>query len=413
MTPSHQAKLDAFRAGEPVAGLFWPAGDDERVRQGFARWRPDGGVIVELIEPPDDWPSAHRGPTFALHGELRDLGDVTLLWAWPKTWTGFEERPFRYFSSDLAFGAHTDPDELWHRAIYSTLSLSEWRRDTGLSFSHPNMRKRPYHFRVDVQPPAVDDVELPQATLRFGGRADYSVSYSPEWSVTTQQTLAVLPNRPLTVSRARRRYGDALAALSAFVAGQDDELTYEVYVNPDQKRRVEIWSGDQAGSREWLGQPRLIFHADELADFPRAIRRWWRTYEQSWPALGVFASQYEEGSRYWPTRLLTIVSAIESYGRSRHSTENLRELRRYGGVSSAVTGCTNDALTLAKVARGYFAHYKQLPPKYPPEVLHDSTVDSIRRLTALMQSCLLREMGFPKARREELLLAHYRSWPLT
>jgi len=39
-------------------------------------------------------------------------------------------------------------------------------------------------------------------------------------------------------------------------------------------------------------------------------------------------------------------------------------------------------------------------------------VDSIRRATALMQACLLREVGFDAGKRSELLEKHLRSWPI-
>jgi hypothetical protein len=408
-----EKKLDAFRAGEVAGGHFWPVGSTEQESQGFLRWSKDG-ALLELIEPVANWPVPSRGESFAIHGYLRDLGEVSLLAAWPKSWE-LGDRVYRFSSSLLAFGPPTDLDRRWPRAIYSTANLSEWRRDSGLQFSKPNVRARPQHTRVDIQPPETAEVDLPRARLLFSGRADFWVGDAADWSIHTWQTLTVDPKQPRTIPRFRREYGDVLTALTAFIADRNDDVTFEVYRDPATGERIEVWnSGRTAQEYEWHAiKPGILFHADEIPDLRRAIRRWWKTHEVSWPALGVFGSQYRDGNSYSPARLITVYSALEAYGRARHGTKDLTKLRDYGRVPSHITGCTNPALNMLNLSRGYFAHYASTGQKYSVEAIEESVLPSIRRGSALMQSCVLREFGFGRADASDILARHYRSWPLT
>jgi hypothetical protein len=72
----------------------------------------------------------------------------------------------------------------------------------------------------------------------------------------------------------------------------------------------------------------------------------------------------------------------------------------------------NKALKLLGASRGYFAHLDTHGPKYSPTQLEDAILDSTRRASALMQACLLRELGFSAKRSAEMLERHYQWWPL-
>jgi hypothetical protein len=410
---AREKKLLAFREGQTTAGVFWPAGQPGKAREGFLRWTSESGALLELISEVSDWPGDLRGGTVAIHGELRDLGEITLLWAWPKTWTA-EQRAYRFSSAGLALGSHTDSERRWPMVIYSTAYLSEWRRDTGLSFSHSGSPSGKDRLDVvEVRPAATDVVQLPTALLRFGGTANWSVSYAPVWSVLTRQDMVVQPNRPRTIGQFRRDFGEPLAALTAFMAASRDGFIREVLRDPGSGERVEIWHTDQPEQpREWLTKTRLLFHADELPDFERAIRRWWKTMQLTWPAISVFSAQYHDENVYSPARLITVHAALEAYARGRHRHTDFKRLRSYARVESSVTGCSNVALDLLGACRGYFAHLNPPTKKYTVDQIEAAILPSIRRASALMQACLLRELGFSKAEATELLQAHYGTWPL-
>jgi hypothetical protein len=87
-------------------------------------------------------------------------------------------------------------------------------------------------------------------------------------------------------------------------------------------------------------------------------------------------------------------------------------MRRHAGVPSDITGCTDSALDLLGYCRGYFAHLKQNSQKYTPSDADGGTFPSTRRASALMQACLLRDLGFGAKETEELLRAHYANWPI-
>lgn len=408
-----ETKMRALRGGEVFAGVFWPAGDSEREADGFLRWSGDGGALVELITPRPDWPGPGWDGPLTIHGELRDLGEISLLWAWLKSWA-LGDQPYRYRAPTLAFGTLTTGDERWPRAIYSSGHLSEWRRDTGIVHETPRRRGGTRTHTVHIERRDPDEVTVPGARLRFGRSADYIFSYSPRWSVTTRQDMVVDPVRPRTLSQYRRDFADPLAALTALVGDTEDGTVREVLLDPDARTRIEVWqSGAPHQPVEWLADARFLFHADELPDFERAMRRWWKTYRQTWPALGVFSSQYADGNIYSPARLITVYAALESYARARHGHTDLRRLRTYSRVGSETTGCTNKALTALGVARGYFAHYKSAKGKLSAEELPGTILPSIRKASALMQACMLREFGFSKIEATELLDKHYAAWPLT
>lgn len=417
----------ALAAGQTLPGVFWPApnevstggqvfrdpSDPERQASptaGTLTWSAEHGTALELIGDVTGWPNDLRGDAFTVHGLLRDADEVTLLATWVKS-VAFVRQPVRLRSPTLALGGHVLSTTRWPRAIYSTANLSEWRWDTGLSFKRPS-KARPHHLRIDVQPPAREEVTLPRATVAFAGAADSVVAHSADWSVHTWQRFVVDANRPMTLARARSEYAEPLVALSAFAADRPDGITEEILLDPASGRRIEVWQqGRTIDAPEW--QPdSLLFYAYQIKRFSRAIRRWWKLHSDVWPALGMFGHQLAEGHVYSPARLITVHTALEAYCRTRFGTKDFKRVRTYGQVDSAVTGATNNALALLGVSRDYFAHLGFTGQKYSREDVEDATLDSIRRASALMQACLLRELGFRKAKANELMARHYFNWPI-
>lgn len=114
---------------------------------------------------------------------------------------------------------------------------------------------------------------------------------------------------------------------------------------------------------------------------------------------------------YSPPRLLTLYTALEAYSRARHGHKDFRKLRDYAGVPNDVTGCTKSALALLGASRDYFSHARHTG-KISVEQVENNVLESTRRASALMQACLLRELGFFPDEVAELLRAHYGAWPI-
>jgi hypothetical protein len=409
----------ALSAGETVLGHFAPAGAEYEVPGGLS-WSADDGARLELGELIPDWPHDLRGASYTVHGRTRDGDRLTLMDAWTKA-RALGDRAKTVRSSTLALGEFTEPTALWPRAIYSTTNQGEWRADTGLDYERPEprlwqrvLRREPEaRLRVELRRPTRDEVSVPEARLAFDGESDTAVAYAPEWSVSTRQVLVANVDKPATAVELRRRYGEPLLALTSLAADRPDSILHEVVLDPASRRRIEIWrAGPHIEPQEWRPGNGFLFHAHDLRDFPSAIRRWWELYEEVWPALGVFADHLAQGRSYGPTRLITLYSALEAYAAARHGTKEFKHLRAYSGVAPEVTGCTNTALSLLGASRGYFAHLSEPATKYSREDFEENLLLSTRRGSALMQACLLRELGFDGTEAEDLLRQHHADWPL-
>lgn len=401
-----------------MLGHFAPAGCDDEVA-GTLRWSVEDGAEIVLIDRARSWSQGLDSPPYTVHGRLADGGILTLLGAWTKRISmGRVVEVVR--SSTLALGEFTSDEALWTRAIYSTANQAEWRLDTGLYSEWPDPdlanesppdRPRPV-LQVGVSRPTRDEVALPNAALAFDGETSVA-EHGSEWSIATGQVLIVDPREAMTMRDLHREFAQPLTALTSFAADYPDGLTREVLRNLDDGQRVDVWRMDsRRRKREWQDGDRFLFTADLLDDYPDAIQRWWRLYDETWPAIGVFGDHIAEGSIYSPGRLITLYSAMEAYASASHGTKDLRRLRDYAGISSDATGCTNAALDLLGASRGYFAHLANESPKYPRSVIQDNLVLSVRRGHALMQACLLRDLGLSADQAELALRKHHRNWPL-
>ena len=180
---------EALRDGRALAGYFSAAGVPRDV-PGVLSWSFVEGARLELVAEADGWPPM-GSPHFVVHGCLRDAGEVSLLHTWVKATSAFEDQVLEVRSSTLALGEHVNLEKTWERVAYSTANLTEWRRDTGLVHLHPAPKTRPNHVRIDWQPPATHQVNVPGARLIFRGTREYAVEDSADACIKTRQDLVV------------------------------------------------------------------------------------------------------------------------------------------------------------------------------------------------------------------------------
>jgi ApeA-like protein len=397
--------------GEAVGGEFWPSHGGGPAHCTL-RWTPENGCQVEVIGSAEGWEASFGGPHFTLHG-MSVLGDeVSLFDAWVNQ-ISFEREITRMRASTLAVGALTTPEERWNRAIYSTANLGEWYRENGLSHSGPS-KGRPRLHRVDFDPPAAEEIELPRATVRLGVSAQTVVAYAPDWRIETWSEFAVFPKRRFTVNEAHHGYAQPLLAFTHFALDRPDSLSREVFVGESIRRRIEVLREGPVIETLWkLAPGHYLFQRPDIEDLRRGLRRWWTLHGQVRPALGLFADHVAEGNSYGPGRLLTLYTALERYSKARFQTKGeFKRLREYADLPTASTGCTNAALKLMGASRGYFAHGETQGSGFTPEEIEDAALESTRRASALMQACLLKEIGIRKPERIDLMARHYGNWPI-
>jgi hypothetical protein len=148
------------------------------------------------------------------------------------------------------------------------------------------------------------------------------------------------------------------------------------------------------------------------------LERWFAIWAATEPALGTFAEAINAGDTYSPSRFLQVVTALESYGRRWRKDkgtllELLGGLRAYAGLPARSTGCTQRNLKLIVASRNFHAHLLDQPNYgFSRELVQRTTFESTRRATALMQACILRELGFSARATRKMLAEHYRNWPV-
>lgn len=396
-------------AGEPVLGWFHLSGSDNVV-PGLLRWSSDSGAMIELVDS-TDWGVPLNTEHLTVHGVLEESDAITLLEAIVRT-TTMEDEVKRIGAYTLVLGEHIESDTTWERAIYASANLAEWRGATGLTHSLPGGPEQPFHYRIDWEPPEVQEFSARGARMRFVTEVDREIGLMPKFSLGSRQRLVVEPGRPMRIAELSRRYAMPLLAFTAFAADRPDSILEELYLHGKRQQRVEVWrAGSIMESAEWRHNA-LLFHADDLTDFRLSLVRWWRLYEKVRPALGIFGDHLNEGSSYSRPRLITLHTAICGYSDARHGHRSLRKLRAYADVPNEVTGCSNNALALFGAARDYFAHLGNPGQRFSTSEIEGGAFLATRRASALMQACLLRELGFSKTRTTELLQRHYSNWRL-
>jgi hypothetical protein len=403
---------DALRDGEVITGFVWPVGAKPRLAATL-QWSPESGAFVGLVEPTSKWGVSFDSGTFVAHMSVNGGEEFTLLDARVRSLTAFDEVS-GMSGYTLALGALVEPADPWSRATYSTANLSEWDGESGISVTSP--QEGPVAVRLEWRAPEKRIVELGDAVLTFATTMSSSGNrHAADWAIRTTHEMHVDPSEPRTIDALHRDFAQPLRALATFVSDRPDSLIRELVRDKEGQRTAEVWRcGPQVAIRPWSvpGHGRYVCSASQLPEFADAIRRWWTLHEKAWPALGVFAQHVTEGSTYSPARLITVFSALEAYARAHLGTKDLRKVRRHAGVPSDITGCTDSALELLGYCRGHFAHLTQDSQKYSASDADAGTFPSIRRASALMQACLLRDLGFDAKETEELLRAHFANWPI-
>lgn len=397
----------ALLGGDFIAGHAWPEGSDERV-PAVLSWSEESGAKLTLVEPTASWSTALGSGPHVIHLSANIGERFTLVDAFAAH-SVFDGRISSFTARTLALGAHTVPTEQWSRAEYSTANLVQWRAATGLSVTSSQG-----DLQITWTAPDQIEVALPHARLVFAGtRTQHTEAFSPTWSLDTNHVMHVEPQTAGTIDELHKLYAQPLLAFTMFALDHPDTLSRELLSNPKDKRSVLIWrAGAKLESKPWHHAHGFLFRAADLNDPVDALTKWWELHAKTWPALGLFAQHINDGLAFSPARLITLDTALEAYGRAHLQSEDLKKLRDHAGVSSSVTGCTNDALSLFGWCRGYFAHVNDNSQRYTAKDADDGAVPSTRRGSALMQACLLRDIGLDAATAERLLARHYANWPL-
>jgi hypothetical protein len=129
-----------------------------------------------------------------------------------------------------------------------------------------------------------------------------------------------------------------------------------------------------------------------------AVQKWFELYGAIDPALGAFAATINSDA-YDTSRLVDVATALDAYGKRWHgfkggSLNGLKHLRDYASVPARTTGSTVRNLKMLVAARNFYAHYndKGVYGLAAGDVQAE-LLETIRRGTALMQACLLRDLA--------------------
>jgi len=398
-------------AGRPVTGLFAPSGADFAT-PGILSWTEEQGAELQLVDLSDPWPSDF-GDSFTVHGKPHTGDEVTLLRARVQSKTAFE-RTTHITSGILALGDHSDVEERWPIANYSPASLHEWIPDTGLSIEHNSDDNS--RLVVAWNAPEQRDVTLSGATISLSPGADWAWSYSPGWSIETSMKFTVRSATALTIEEYWAEYGNALLCFAVFAADHPDDMAWESFYNPESKRQIVVLrSNRKPAQREWRPVPgRYLFQAEDLPDISDALKKWLTVWRKTVPSLGLLCDTIQQDTTYSVPRFLTLYTAAEGYWKNTKTGKanwSPQALARRAAVLPELTGATKRSLALIGASRDYHAHLA-VGRAFSPQEIVDETFESTRRLQALLQACLLREIGLDTAEIERLFQQHYASWPV-
>lgn len=413
-----ETELEAQRQ---LLGRFWRAGTGNDAGHGAAGvldWSNSDGVTVRLIGPLVGWPRDVTGP-FTVYGETVQGDEISLIDSRITSIPMGGVAGLTLSGTTLLLGAHATAETLWRTSLVTTANLHEWSGETGLKVPDwergPKKRAR---IQMTWEAPEKRRVKLPSGQLIFAPSMDTEWAIAPNWSIRTGINAVLKRRRPATLDTLHRSGAAPLLSLIAVAGDRPDSITSEVVTEPKTGRRARVLrSGKVVEAREWRPDNVHLFTAAELPDFPAAVETWFEIWAATEPALGAFSEAINSGGTYSPGRLLQVVTALESYGRrwrkSRSSLLGLLEaLRGYTGVPARCTGCTRRNLKLIVASRNFHAHFSQPNYGFKREYVQATTFESTRRASALMQACILRELGFSARAARVMLDKHYRNWPV-
>jgi hypothetical protein len=414
-----ETQLDA---GQQLLGRFWLAGtngEPPHAAAGVLDWSALDGVAVRLVGPLSGWPRDLAGP-LTVHGETVHGDRLTVIDCLVTSIALGGRATLTLSGPTLLLGDHATADTRWRSSVVSTANLHEWIGETGLQvpkYEHtPGGRTTRIQMAWEVPPNR--RVGLRSGELSFTPSMDTKWSIAPDWAIRTGMDALFKPKRPSKLDALYRASAAPILSLTIVAGDRPDSITSEIVYDTKTKRRGRVLRrGHTVAAREWRPDNAHLFTAEQLEDFAGAIETWFAMWAATEPALGTFAQSISMGGSYSPARFLQVVSALESYGRRWRKQKNtllqvLEGLRAYAGLPAHSTGCTRRNLKLIVASRNYHAHLLRPNYGYSPRVVELTTFESTRRATALMQSCVLRELGFERRATRQLLEEHYRDWPI-
>jgi hypothetical protein len=299
-------------------------------------------------------------------------------------------------------------------AHYRPASLHEWLPESGLTL--PALTDDHSRLVVEWNAPEQRTVDIPGGELTLRPSSDWSWSYAPDWSIETSMTFTVKADQPLTISEHWSQFCNPLLSFCIFAVDRPDDLLYESYYSPEREDQIVVLrSGREATKHEWRPTSgHYLFQATDIDDPGVALAKWFTVWGKTVPALGLLAEVIRTGNTFTVPRFLTLYTAAEGYWKNTkvgRAAWNPGQLAKWAGVPETITGATKDALALIGASRNYHAHL-EVGSRFSPEAIVDQTYQSTRRLHALLQACLLRELGIDTPNIERLLNRHYQPWPV-
>lgn len=410
-----ELKIDgALQSEASLLGHFAPAGIED-ADPGVLRWT-ERGAELKLFGALT-WPGEVGGPTGPVHG-LIDGEELTLLGGWKARRGIGMTHALTIRGGTLLRGGYFDAESEWSRIVLRTANLHEWIPDNGISSDFSTGDDgRMQTFQAEWRRPRSWSIELKDARLTLSPCMATEAEHSPGHSIRTDYELLFEVGEPASLEQMHHRFAQPLLCLTVLAADLPDALTLERVTTGEPRRAARVFrQGPRVAPRDWnLTQP-FLFYASDLPDLPDAFERWFDLYEQIPEALGNFAGSVNEGNVYSPDRLLKVVAAAEAYHREVHRRrghleQRLEQLREVAGFSDE-DSFSDRNLALIVAGRHYHGHSGKSSYGFSAEEIVESGFSSIRRATALMQACLMRELGFDGAEVEKRFDEHYANWPV-
>jgi hypothetical protein len=417
----YERTLERLQDGAGIPGRFTLAElEDSDDTLGMLSWSEEDGATLLLPDPPTHWGPLDLNDERDVYGLLGDNTLVSLPAAAVRRHRdgGFVELKLRCYRLDL--GACTELSDRWGRMHFRLAHMHEWFGKTGIEgpeHDHDGNGKSE-SVRVCWQPPAVVEVDLDGAKLRLSVGLSAPADTSPEQEFLTHLSLGILCEEPLSASEIERLYQRPLVVFSTLVADRHDSASGVMLSEGPHEYPVKaLHAGALARSREWSpGDGGYLFRAADCDDVAVLLGRWFELYGQAGLPLAVFAETLASGNSYFPGRLIQCMTGLEAYAKATIGSrgtfhKTLLALQNHYGVDPEANHCSEENLRLVAEARNYYTHLEEREG-YSAETLEYAGFTCTRWATALMQSCLLRELGFSVERSSDLIAAHYMNWPL-
>ncbi|HXS33778.1 MAG TPA: HEPN domain-containing protein [Solirubrobacterales bacterium] len=417
----YERTLARLQDGAGIPGRFTLAElEDSDDTLGMLSWSEEDGATLLLPDPPAHWGALDLNDERDVYGLLADNTLVSLPAAAVRRHRhgGFIELTLRCYQLDL--GACTERSDHWGRMHFRLAHMHEWFGKTGIEgpeYEHDG-NWRVESVKAGWRPPAAVEVDLEGAKLRLSVGLSAPADTSPEQEFVTRLNLGILCEEPLGANEIERRFRRPMVVFSTLVADRHDAASEVVLSKGPHEDPVRaLHAGTRATSREWSpGDGGYLFRAADCDDVSVLLGRWFELYERAGLPLAVFAETLASGNSYFPGRLIQCVTGLEAYAKatigSRGSfRKTLTALQDHYGVDAEANHCTEENLRLVAEARNYYTHLEEREG-YSTDTLEYAGFTCARWATALMQSCLLRELGFSAERSGELIAAHYMNWPL-